>query len=68
MVIYLFTENKKLAKEIKERTSSGAFVVNDAVVQLLNCHLPFGGVGKSGSGRYHGKSGFLAFSNPKSIC
>jgi hypothetical protein len=38
------------------------------VVQLLNCHLPFGGVGGSGNGRYHGKSGFLSFSNPKSIC
>ena len=53
---------------MKERTSSGAFVVNDSVVQILNCHLPFGGVGMSGSGRYHGKAGFTAFSNPKSIC
>lgn len=42
--------------------------MNDSVVQLLNCHLPFGGVGKSGYGRYHGKSGFISFSNPKSIC
>ena len=43
-------------------------MTNDAVIHLLNCHLPFGGVGQSGSGRYHGQSGFINFSNPKSIC
>jgi aldehyde dehydrogenase (NAD+) len=35
---------------------------------MANPNLPFGGVGCSGSGRYHGKSGFINFSNPKSIC
>jgi aldehyde dehydrogenase (NAD+) len=68
LVVYAFSENSKNIKLIKEKTRSGSFVVNDAVVHLLNCHLPFGGVGASGYGRYHGKSGFLAFSNPKSVC
>ncbi len=53
---------------MRTNTSSGAFVVNDSVVQLLNPHLPFGGVGESGYGRYHGESGFNSFSNLKSIC
>ena len=43
-------------------------MVNDIIVQMLNNHLPFGGVGSSGYGRYHGESGFIGFSNPKSIC
>lgn len=53
---------------MRHSTSSGTYVVNDTVTQLLNGDLPFGGVGKSGYGRYHGKSGLLAFSNAKSIC
>ena len=52
---------------MRERTYSGAYVINDTVVQMTNLHLPFGGVGASGYGRYHGKDGFLAFTNPKSI-
>lgn len=68
LVVYLFSENNSNIEYVKTHTSSGAFVVNDTVVQVLNCHLPFGGVGESGYGRYHGQSGFIGFSNPKSIC
>ena len=68
LVVYLFSESQSNVDFVKSRTSSGAFVVNDAVVHLLNPHLPFGGVGDSGYGRYHGESGFQGFSNPKSIC
>lgn len=68
LVVYMFSGNSKNMDFVKNNTYSGAFVVNDAVVQLLNNHLPFGGVGESGYGRYHGESGFIGFSNPKSIC
>ena len=54
LVVYLFSSNDKAVKKYKAGTSSGAFVVNDVVVQMLNSHLPFGGVGGSGYGRYHG--------------
>lgn len=40
--------------QVRNSTSSGAYTVNDTVVQMLNSHLPFGGVGKSGYGRFHG--------------
>jgi len=47
-------------------TSSGAFVVNETIYQILNPNLPFGGVGHSGYGRTHGSLGFATFSNMKS--
>ena len=50
------------------QTSSGAFVVNDSVVHMLNSEMPFGGVGRSGYGRWRGKAGFQHLSNRKSIC
>lgn len=62
-MVYTFSENSKNIKKLRYATSSGAFVVNDAVLQMANHHLPFGGVGSSGYGRYHGISGFKNFSN-----
>ena len=67
MVVYVFSENSRNIEQVKEQTYSGAFVVNEVLMQLANNHLPFGGVGQSGYGRYHGKAGFDAFSNLKSI-
>ena len=54
LVVYFFSSDSKAVDYVQQNTYSGAFVVNDAVVQMLNCHLPFGGVGESGYGRYHG--------------
>jgi aldehyde dehydrogenase (NAD+) len=64
---YLFTANKKEKKEMLQRLSFGGGAINDVVMQLANLNLPFGGIGNSGMGSYHGKSGFLAFSHQKSI-
>lgn len=66
LVVYCFSSNRENITKLNEETSSGAFVVNDVVVQLMNSDFPFGGVGKSGTGRYHGKSGFDHCSNLKS--
>jgi aldehyde dehydrogenase (NAD+) len=67
LVVYHFSESSRNTELVQSRTYSGAYVVNDTVVQMTNLHLPFGGVGGSGYGRFHGKDGFLGFSNPKSI-
>ena len=65
--VYLFSENSKNIKMVENRTSSGAFVINDAMIQNFSVYLPFGGVGASGYGRYHGEEGFKNFSNRKSV-
>ncbi len=65
--LYIFTNNRKLQKEILRKTSSGNGAVNDSVMQFSNPFLPYGGVGESGMGRYHGKESFEVFSNSKSI-
>jgi aldehyde dehydrogenase (NAD+) len=54
LAVYHFSSDSKNIDFVKDHTSSGAFVTNDTVVQGLNNHLPFGGVGQSGYGRYHG--------------
>lgn len=65
--LYIFSKNRKLQKYILSRTSSGNGAINDAVIQFGNPYLPYGGVGESGMGRYHGKSTFDTFSNYRAI-
>lgn len=65
--LYVFTRSKSVADQLLSRVSFGGGCVNDAMVQLLNPYLPFGGVGSSGSGAYHGKYSFDTFSHKKSI-
>jgi aldehyde dehydrogenase (NAD+) len=64
---YVFTKSRKVKKEILNRISFGGGMVNDAVTHISNSHLPFGGVGPSGMGSYHGEAGFKAFTHYKSI-
>ncbi len=64
---YVFTNNKKIRNKILTEISFGGGSVNDAVMHTANSHLPFGGVGESGTGSYHGKHGFEEFSHFKSV-
>ena len=67
LALYIFSSNKTFIGNIKNETSSGAVCINDIAAHFLNNNLPFGGVMSSGSGRYHGFSGFKEFSNQRSI-
>ncbi len=67
LALYLFTTNKQTIKDFTLKTSSGSMGINDAVVQMANVHFPFGGVGNSGMGVYHGKHTFKTFSHHKPI-
>jgi aldehyde dehydrogenase (NAD+) len=67
LALYLFTGNARVRETVIERTSSGGVCVNDVVVHLSIPDLPFGGVGMSGFGRYHGEAGFTTFSNLKGV-
>ncbi|MDR0712235.1 MAG: aldehyde dehydrogenase family protein [Prevotellaceae bacterium] len=66
LAMYYFGNADK-GKEILRRTSSGGACINDTVLHIANHHLPFGGVGNSGTGKYHGKESFLAFSNRRAV-
>lgn len=67
LALYLFTNSEQLEKMVLEGTSSGAVVVNHCMLQNLTPELPFGGVGDSGIGAYHGRAGFETFSHHKSV-
>lgn len=67
LALYIFSENRKNIDRILERISFGGGCVNDVVIHLATSEMGFGGVGESGMGAYHGKTGFDAFSHTKSI-
>jgi len=64
---YIFSNNNTFIKKIEKEISFGSGAINDAIMQISNENLPFGGVGNSGIGSYHGEYGFKTFSHYKSI-
>jgi aldehyde dehydrogenase (NAD+) len=67
LALYLFTTSKENEQKVLRDISFGGGCINDTIMHLVTSHMPFGGVGESGMGRYHGKSSFDTFSNYKSI-
>ncbi|XP_023336921.1 aldehyde dehydrogenase, dimeric NADP-preferring [Eurytemora carolleeae] len=67
LALYVFSENESVINQIRDQTSSGGFTVNDTILQLSVEELPFGGVGSSGTGAYHGKHGFDTFTHYKPV-
>jgi aldehyde dehydrogenase (NAD+) len=65
--LYLFTQDESVKKKVLSEISFGGGCVNEAVMHVTNVNLPFGGVGNSGIGNYHGEAGFKVFSHYKSI-
>ncbi|MCI8497001.1 MAG: aldehyde dehydrogenase family protein [Clostridiales bacterium] len=67
LALYFFSRDKKAIRQIIRETSSGGACINNTVMHLTSSHLPFGGVGESGMGKYHGKYSFDTFSNRKAV-
>lgn len=67
LVLYIFTGNRRHATRLMKEIPSGGGMINDTVIHFINMNSPFGGLGESGMGSYHGKAGFEAFSHFKTI-
>ena len=67
LVLYVFTRKRRMAEKILKEVASGGGMINEVVMHFINMNAPFGGVGASGMGSYHGKAGFDDFSHHKTI-
>lgn len=67
LALYVFGGRTPARRRLIERTTSGTVALNDTILQYAQDDLPFGGVGASGMGRYHGREGFENFSNVRSV-
>ena len=67
LALYYFSENKKNQTQVLSKTLSGDAGINEVVMHFVNPHLPFGGIGLSGMGSYHGERSFEVFSHERSV-
>ena len=67
LALYLFSEDKKMQRRILDHCHFGGGCINDTIIHLATSAMPFGGVGESGMGGYHGRAGFETFSHYRSI-
>jgi aldehyde dehydrogenase (NAD+) len=67
LALYVFTNDAPTAERVVERTKSGGVTINHTMVHLAVPDLPFGGVGPSGTGAYHGEAGFDTFSHRRAV-
>jgi acyl-CoA reductase-like NAD-dependent aldehyde dehydrogenase len=67
LAFYYFDRDRRRIKGVLQRTISGGVTVNDTMLHIAQEHLPFGGIGPSGMGHYHGEDGFLTFSKRKGV-
>ena len=67
LALYLFTEDRAVEGKVLAEVRSGGVCVNDVISQMVGTGLPFGGLGESGFGTYHGRAGFDAFSHQRSV-
>jgi coniferyl-aldehyde dehydrogenase len=67
LALYYFDWNKQRARDVLHKTHSGGACINDTMSHVMADDLPFGGVGPSGMGQYHGREGFEAFSNMRGV-
>ena len=67
LAMYIFSKNKEEQEYLIDKNLAGSICINDTIMQIVNENLPFGGVGQSGIGKYHGKYSFETFTHKMSV-